>query len=269
MPLTFAPPSQLYHNGARNFLLLKVPPVDLSPWCQGGSDSTIANFGSQLALWNDRLTSMAYNLTLYYRDTTVFVYDTNRAFRTALADPGMFDATSDISMSSKIFRLLFSSSCFWSFYFHNILTFLISKHNWLLRCICLWHPQSRSLRLLMSITSEQIFLAQQFTRCKLFPHPLQFTSIYPDISTRWHSRFLFSFLKNKDVAYTRRNGTRNHSHARGRCVWTYLYLEGVPFNRMCDISSIFHIEIRPREHNLLPLLKNKHNDLPGDYERIK
>jgi phospholipase/lecithinase/hemolysin len=86
---------ELYHSGARNFLFLNVPPFNLSPeilsqnnsWASSYSDAAIQDF-------NDRLAALAYNVQYKYADTTVFLYDTHRAFSQVLAYPYAYSQTS-------------------------------------------------------------------------------------------------------------------------------------------------------------------------------
>jgi len=71
---------ELYDSGARNFLLIDVPPIDLSPT---GRTSARPRFQS----WNDQLTDMATQFSEAHEDATVLIFSSYSTFSRVLADP--------------------------------------------------------------------------------------------------------------------------------------------------------------------------------------
>ncbi|MCJ1360586.1 MAG: hypothetical protein MMC33_010594 [Icmadophila ericetorum] len=84
---------ELYHAGARNFLFLNVPPVNLSPGTSEQGAAAQALEAADIADFNDRLAQMAYNLQYTYVDTTVFQFDTSRVFNQVLTNPASYPQT--------------------------------------------------------------------------------------------------------------------------------------------------------------------------------
>ncbi|MCJ1415091.1 hypothetical protein MMC32_001421 [Xylographa parallela] len=85
--------NQLYAAGARNFLFLNVPPVNLSPGTTEYGPGAIALEGLDIADFNDRLAAMAYGFAAANPDATVFQFDTNAIFSAVLTNPASFPAT--------------------------------------------------------------------------------------------------------------------------------------------------------------------------------
>ncbi|CAE7099498.1 unnamed protein product [Rhizoctonia solani] len=69
----------LYHTGARNFLLINVPPIDRAPF---GTEPTL---GLRVEAWNARLKRAAEAFQARRYDVSVFYYDA-WAFYTELLD---------------------------------------------------------------------------------------------------------------------------------------------------------------------------------------
>ena len=84
---------QLYQSGARNFLILNVPPVNRAPLTTALGSSDIQLEASDITDFNNRIQTLASNLTDEYSDTTVFVYDTRTLFNQVLDDPQQFNET--------------------------------------------------------------------------------------------------------------------------------------------------------------------------------
>ncbi|MCJ1407171.1 hypothetical protein MMC19_001241 [Ptychographa xylographoides] len=83
----------LYNQGARNFLFLNVPPVNLSPGTTiygGGAESLE---GLDIADFNDRLAAMINTFANDNPDTTIFSFDTNAIFSAVLESPAAFPET--------------------------------------------------------------------------------------------------------------------------------------------------------------------------------
>ncbi|KAF4967406.1 hypothetical protein FZEAL_10533 [Fusarium zealandicum] len=86
----------LYEAGARNFLLLTVPPLEQSPRITGSSASAtrIPLITKATKDWNSRLRTFQERIKSLHPKATVFVYDTYRLFQKVMDDPSKFDETS-------------------------------------------------------------------------------------------------------------------------------------------------------------------------------
>ncbi|KAM0746902.1 hypothetical protein T439DRAFT_359767 [Meredithblackwellia eburnea MCA 4105] len=82
--------SALYTTGARNFLLLNVPPTDLTPMIQAYGDATIALYKSRVALWNTWLSNYVSNFSTKYPEASVILYDVHSLFETIQANPSVY-----------------------------------------------------------------------------------------------------------------------------------------------------------------------------------
>ncbi|KAI9660164.1 MAG: hypothetical protein M1821_001516 [Bathelium mastoideum] len=88
---------KIYQTGARNFLFLNVPPVDLSP-------GTLVTYGSSasqeentwISYFNDKISAMASNLTAKHTDATAFVFDIHTVFENILQNPKVYTQTSGV-----------------------------------------------------------------------------------------------------------------------------------------------------------------------------
>lgn len=84
---------KLYTSGARNFLFLNVPPVNRSPLTQAAGPSAQSIEAADIADWNNRLVSLSNSLTWKYKDTTSFIFDTNKVFSRVLDHPCAYPQT--------------------------------------------------------------------------------------------------------------------------------------------------------------------------------
>ncbi|KAL5118841.1 hypothetical protein ACEQ8H_003163 [Pleosporales sp. CAS-2024a] len=85
----------VYDTGARNFLFLNVPPVNLSPLITMQDDAGYATEyeGRAIADWNARLAAMVDRFAQTKPGVASFVFDTNALFRKVIEDPTTFDQT--------------------------------------------------------------------------------------------------------------------------------------------------------------------------------
>jgi lysophospholipase L1-like esterase len=89
--------SSLYGTGARNFLLLTLPPLE-RVWQPPEIGQDIKNkIGSDTAAYNARVRRVAGKLKTQFPDTNVFVFDVNKLFNRALDDPHQFEQLRGIS----------------------------------------------------------------------------------------------------------------------------------------------------------------------------
>jgi phospholipase/lecithinase/hemolysin len=87
--------SDVYATGARNFLFLSVPPVNLAPLTLNQDDGGYAteNEGKVILDWNKRLSSMVTAFQANHTGTKAFVHDTWGLFNAVIEDPGAFEQT--------------------------------------------------------------------------------------------------------------------------------------------------------------------------------
>jgi phospholipase/lecithinase/hemolysin len=88
----------VYGSGARNFLVLNVPPVNLSPLITAQNDGgyAIEYEGRVIADWNTRLVDMMQSFRTEYPDVNVFVHDTHAVFSKILKNPGSTQQTREL-----------------------------------------------------------------------------------------------------------------------------------------------------------------------------
>jgi phospholipase/lecithinase/hemolysin len=81
--------SDVYATGARNFLFLSVPPVNLAPLTLNQDDGGYAteNEGKVILEWNKRLSNMVEAFQANHSGTTAFVHDTWGLFNAVIEDP--------------------------------------------------------------------------------------------------------------------------------------------------------------------------------------
>lgn len=84
---------ELYQAGARNFLLLNVPPVNLAPLTSAQGPQVQAIEDGAIQDFNDRLAALAHQVQYTYADVTVFLYDTHRVFSQVLQYPATYPQT--------------------------------------------------------------------------------------------------------------------------------------------------------------------------------
>ncbi|KAI5241356.1 hypothetical protein E4T42_08016 [Aureobasidium subglaciale] len=84
---------QLYTTGARSFLFMNVPPVDLSPLTQAAGPSSQAIEAADIADWNHRITTLSKSLSQKYTDTTNFLFDTHKVFSRVIEHPCAYPQT--------------------------------------------------------------------------------------------------------------------------------------------------------------------------------
>ncbi|GAA5890431.1 hypothetical protein JCM8208_004871 [Rhodotorula glutinis] len=78
--------SQLYARGARQFLLLLMPPTYRTPYIKSFGAETVAKFNSTIDLYVSTLTTAVADLTTRYPDATFVTYDTAPMFNSILDD---------------------------------------------------------------------------------------------------------------------------------------------------------------------------------------
>ena len=100
---------KLYQSGARNFLVLNVPPVERTPFGAGLGSGT-ASLKADIADCNSRVAVMLSNLAKNHTDATSFLFDTNSYYNQALNNLKAFSQTAGITNTAGTGT---SSTYFW------------------------------------------------------------------------------------------------------------------------------------------------------------
>jgi phospholipase/lecithinase/hemolysin len=90
--------SDVYATGARNFLFLSVPPVNLAPLTLNQDDGGYAteNEGKVILDWNKRLSTMVTAFQANHTGTKAFVHDTWGLFNAVIEDPKAYAQTAGL-----------------------------------------------------------------------------------------------------------------------------------------------------------------------------
>jgi len=75
----------LYNLGARNFMLMNIPPIESSPLAE--TEERVDDWSRWVEEWNKDVLGLAANITVDYPDTTVFMFDTYKLFTAVMTDP--------------------------------------------------------------------------------------------------------------------------------------------------------------------------------------
>lgn len=77
----------LYQTGARNFLMLNVPPFDRSPMLSGRDPALIPVLADTVTTYNKNLTKAIDTFGVTHANATVFQFDVNGLFHNILDEP--------------------------------------------------------------------------------------------------------------------------------------------------------------------------------------
>lgn len=83
---------QLYESGARNFVLLNVPPIQRSPLTLGQGDEAVALETAALEMFNGMVQGLAGDVKAH-KGVNVWLYDSYAAFDEVLDDPASHPQT--------------------------------------------------------------------------------------------------------------------------------------------------------------------------------
>ena len=84
----------LYKAGARNFLLLTLPPLERCPRVTKSDDATrIPRVAKAVSEWNKRVRSLQSSIQKNYSKSTVFVYDTYHLMNNVINKPSSYSET--------------------------------------------------------------------------------------------------------------------------------------------------------------------------------
>lgn len=82
----------LYDSGARRFLFLTVPPIELSPTVQAGGDANVKAEGAAVKQYNDALKSRVAMFAAANSQAKTYVVDTTTPFLKAIDNPKAYGA---------------------------------------------------------------------------------------------------------------------------------------------------------------------------------
>lgn len=86
---------QVYTSGARNFLFLSVPPVNLAPLTLANNDGgySVDAEGKSILDWNSKLTALTQAFKKRHADANLFVHDTHKVFEDVIKNPKAYPQT--------------------------------------------------------------------------------------------------------------------------------------------------------------------------------
>ncbi|USP81464.1 carbohydrate esterase family 16 protein [Curvularia clavata] len=90
--------TDIYATGARNFLFLNVPPVNLAPLTLNQDDGgyAVENEGKAIVDWNKRVANMVAGFRKKHTGTTMFVYDTWSLYNSVIKNPASYQQTAGL-----------------------------------------------------------------------------------------------------------------------------------------------------------------------------
>lgn len=97
----------MYDAGARNFLVMTVPPIQYTPLVVAEGTATQTEEGDGVTYFNGLLTAAAATFNSANSGSTVYVYDTTTPFMTAINDPTAYGAPNATCYNSD------GVSCLW------------------------------------------------------------------------------------------------------------------------------------------------------------
>ncbi|KAL4893128.1 hypothetical protein BDV59DRAFT_202107 [Aspergillus ambiguus] len=84
----------LYNTGARNYLLINVPPLERTPAViEDNTPDRVELEKAAVLDYNERLLSLIEDVKSSYSDVTVFHYDAHTLFNKVIDDPSQFSLT--------------------------------------------------------------------------------------------------------------------------------------------------------------------------------
>ncbi|CAI6043282.1 unnamed protein product [Clonostachys chloroleuca] len=85
----------LYDTGARNFLLLSIPPLERAPRTTQSSDAEnrVPLMKDAVQDWNERLRIFKQRIQYLHSDVNVFLFDTYSLFQKVIDDPAQYEET--------------------------------------------------------------------------------------------------------------------------------------------------------------------------------
>jgi hypothetical protein len=87
---------QTYETGARNFLFLSVPPINLAPLTLANGPEAVAGEDVAIKDWNARLKNLTETFKAKHEGITTFVHNTHEVYAKAIADPKVFEQTAGV-----------------------------------------------------------------------------------------------------------------------------------------------------------------------------
>lgn len=94
----------LYQSGARNFLVLKVLPLERAPFIERLNAESIRQLGELVEIFNNNLDRVVSEFRKTYLDATVFLFDTHTLFSQLMDDPCSYEETCPLQITTTYCR---------------------------------------------------------------------------------------------------------------------------------------------------------------------
>lgn len=120
----------LHDSGARRFLFLTVPPIQLSPSVQSQGDATVTAEGAAVKQYNDALKSRVAAFAAANPKAKTYIVDTTTPFMTAINNPKAFGADNATCFDAS------GTKCLW----WNDVSILFNLYNHTLRLLTMTVP---------------------------------------------------------------------------------------------------------------------------------
>ncbi|KAF4553433.1 Acetylesterase-like protein [Elsinoe fawcettii] len=121
---------KLYQTGARNFLFLNVPPVELAPQNAANSADQKAQQAGKIQEFNQRIATLASNLVKKHSDATVFQFDTHSLFSKVIANPASYPETA-VYKDTKTFCTAYQNGAPTWYYSDPSCSYPVDQYLWL------------------------------------------------------------------------------------------------------------------------------------------
>jgi phospholipase/lecithinase/hemolysin len=86
----------LHSAGARNFLFLNVPPVNLVPLTTEKDEWSVETEGKVIGVWNDNVRAMSERFQFKHPEVKIFEHNTHGVYSAVLEDPSSFEQTAEL-----------------------------------------------------------------------------------------------------------------------------------------------------------------------------
>lgn len=120
----------LYDSGARRFLFLTVPPIQLSPSVQSQGAATVTAEGAAVKQYNDALKSRVTAFSAANPKAKTYVVDTTTPFMTAIDNPKAYGADNATCFDAS------GTKCLW----WNDVSSLLEGYDYVLQMLTMTVP---------------------------------------------------------------------------------------------------------------------------------
>ncbi|KAF2277126.1 uncharacterized protein EI97DRAFT_310501 [Westerdykella ornata] len=121
---------QVYSTGARNFLFLAVPPVNLAPMTLANGPEAVAGEDAAIRDWNTRLGKLATEFRKRHRGVETFVHNTHDVYAAAIQDPSSYPQTSGLKNTTGFCKAYANGTPTW-YTFSEECAHPVNEYFWL------------------------------------------------------------------------------------------------------------------------------------------